>query len=182
MKVVFQNAICHSQNFSVWLSCIPEILQTNTNRMQTIRTPFYSAIADLAVLDGFAGIVENSSDAILTRDADKKITSWNKGAELLLGYKREEAIGKTAQELGMIRFTPGEMKELDEALEKSGVWKAEKEYYHRDGNRLYGSVSANVMKDETGQIGSVVLSSATSPFRPNWKTSSSNTMKRWNSG
>lgn len=125
--------------------------------MQNKKTDFHYEIADLAVLDGFAGIVENLSDAILTRDTDKRISSWNKGAELLLGYKREEAIGKTAHELGMIRFTAEEMHELDKSLEKSGVWKAEKEYYHRDGRRLYGAVSANVMRDESGKIGSVVF-------------------------
>ncbi|MFN8305327.1 MAG: PAS domain S-box protein [Ferruginibacter sp.] len=125
--------------------------------MHTLPPNFPFEIADLAVLDGFAGIVENLSDAILTRDAGKRITSWNKGAELLFGYKRDEAIGKTAHELGMIRFTADEMHELDESLEKSGSWKAEKEYYHRDGRRLYGAVSANVMRDESGKIGSVVF-------------------------
>ena len=41
-----------------------------------------------------AAIVEYSSDAIMTRDLEGKVTSWNKGAERLYLYKASEAVGK----------------------------------------------------------------------------------------
>jgi diguanylate cyclase (GGDEF)-like protein/PAS domain S-box-containing protein len=43
-----------------------------------------------------AAIVENSNDAIIGRTLDGVITSWNAGAELLLGHTAAEAIGKPA--------------------------------------------------------------------------------------
>lgn len=42
----------------------------------------------------FRGILEHSVDAIVILDVDSKIVVWNKGAEMMFGYKAEEAIGK----------------------------------------------------------------------------------------
>jgi PAS domain-containing protein len=48
-------------------------------------------------LAGLAAIVRSSHDAIVSIDADLRITSWNRGAEAMYGYRAEEVLGKPSE-------------------------------------------------------------------------------------
>ena len=52
---------------------------------------------DAALL--LASVVETSDDAIISKNLDGIITSWNKGAERIFGYLAEEIIGKSVKVL-----------------------------------------------------------------------------------
>jgi PAS domain S-box-containing protein len=59
--------------------------------------------AELKHADAFPGLfkalVDSSDDAIIMKDLNGIIRTWNKGAERIFGYKPEEIIGKSVTEL-----------------------------------------------------------------------------------
>jgi PAS domain S-box-containing protein len=62
----------------------------------------------------YRAIIESSDDAILSKDLEGLILSWNRGAERLFGYTSEEAVGK----LVTIIIPPDRLDEEPTILEK----------------------------------------------------------------
>ncbi len=97
-------------------------------------------------------IVENARDyAIFSLDLERRITSWNSGAQEILGYTQKEAVGQSAD----IIFTPddraGGIPQL-EARTAIAEGRATDERWHlrKDGSRLWGSGVMMAMRDGPG--------------------------------
>src|SRR5580692_7936791 len=58
-----------------------------------------------------AAIIESSDDAIVSKDLDGTIRSWNRGAERIFGYLAEEIIGKP-----IMILIPADHQEEEEAI------------------------------------------------------------------
>ena len=97
-----------------------------------------------------AAIVESSQDAIYGGDFDGKLTSWNKGAELIYGYTAEEAIGRHVSFL----VPPGRHDELPVLSEelKNGLLTHNYETVRvaKDGRLVDVSVSISAVLDSSG--------------------------------
>jgi PAS domain S-box-containing protein len=99
-----------------------------------------------------ASIIDSSDDAILSKDLNGIITSWNKGAERIYGYAPEEVIGKHISIL-----TPGDRPdEVSKILEKvsqgEGVEHYESVRLAKDGRRLDVSLSVSPLRNAAGDI------------------------------
>lgn len=101
-----------------------------------------------------ARIVENSSEAIFSRGLDQRIISWNIGAEKLFGFSKQEAIGKTADELGFIRLQPEEIKNIQTTIVRYGSWRSERVLFHKNGTEIFGDITANCNWNEYGDVSS----------------------------
>jgi len=121
-------------------------------------TPVIDSSADN--LPHFAtALIENIGDAVVVTDTDYRITGWNKGAEQLYGYRKEEAIGKTAHETIPTEFLKENDKQgWQDALDSVGCWKGEVIQKNRNGKRINILASIAYVKNEIGEpIGAVSI-------------------------
>jgi PAS domain S-box-containing protein len=100
----------------------------------------------------YAAIIESSDDAILSKDLDGVILSWNRGAERLFGYSADEAIGhpvtliipadRLEEEPNILRrIRRGEAVEHFETIRR-----------RKDGTLLDISLTVSPIRDSRGNI------------------------------
>ena len=82
-----------------------------------------------------ADLLELASEAIMVRDRDGIIRSWNAGAEAVYGWTREEAVGRNAHEL-LGTEPEGGLEALRGALETSGRWEGNMRQTRKDGTEI----------------------------------------------
>jgi two-component system, chemotaxis family, CheB/CheR fusion protein len=99
-------------------------------------------------------LIENVKDfAIFTNDENRRISSWNPGAEALIGYAEQEIIGQSSDMI----FVPEDRekgdpeKEVRSAIE-DGVASNERWHLRKDGSRFYGSGTVRPLRDSKGQF------------------------------
>jgi PAS domain S-box-containing protein len=97
-------------------------------------------------------IIENSEDAIISKDLNGTITSWNQAATRLLGYTAEEAIGQPIDMLIPEDRPDEEPAILAKIRRGEQIQHYETLRRRKDGSLVDISVSISPIVDETGQI------------------------------
>jgi PAS domain S-box-containing protein len=99
-----------------------------------------------------AAIIESSDDAIVSKDLNGVIMSWNKGAEKLFGYAAEEVIGKSI----MIVIPPDRANEETRVLESIRSGKKIDHYetvrLRKNGSLVEISLTVSPIRDKSGNI------------------------------
>ena len=99
-----------------------------------------------------AAIIESSDDAIMGKNLDGIIESWNSGAEQIYGYTAEEIIGKNVSLLA----PETRKEEVNEILQKikqgEHVNHIETERIRKDGNHFAVSLTVSPIRDTSGNI------------------------------
>ena len=99
-----------------------------------------------------ASIIASSDDAIVSKDLDGTITSWNGGAERMFGYLAEEIIGKS-----IMTLIPPDHQKVEEAI-LGRIGRGERvEHYQtirqrKDGNLIDVSLSVSPVRNAQGKV------------------------------
>jgi PAS domain S-box-containing protein len=111
-------------------------------------------VRELPALDAsrYAAIVESSDDAILSKDREGTITSWNRAAERLYGYTSEEAIGKPISILIPPERAGEEHEIIGRVLHGERFSHYETERVRKDGSRVFVSLTVSPIKEDDGRI------------------------------
>ena len=101
------------------------------------------------------GLLDLTHDTIFVRDMNDVITYWNRGAEELYGWRKEEAVGQVSHRLiqTMCR-TPRE--QISAQLLATGRWEGELTQTKRDGTTVVVSSRWALQQDESGNPAGVL--------------------------
>ena len=97
-------------------------------------------------------IIDSSDDAIISKDLNGIIRSWNSGAERLFGYTAEEVIGQNIS----ILAAPGRVNEFPDILQR--IRRGERIHRYvtkrrtKDGRILTISLTVSPIKDSAGNV------------------------------
>jgi PAS domain S-box-containing protein len=99
-----------------------------------------------------AAIVESSDDAIIGKDLDGIITTWNRAAQRLYGYRPDEIVGKS-KSLLIPPDRPDELRGiLDKIRHAMRVEPYETVRVRKDGRRVDVSITVSPVRNEVGEI------------------------------
>jgi len=111
--------------------------------------------AEEALRDGeqrFRAIVESSNDAIVSKDLQGTITSWNNAAERIFGFSAQEAIGRSIT----IIIPPELRAEETDILQRLALGQRidhfETVRQRKDGSRLHVSLTISPIRNSRGDI------------------------------
>ncbi len=96
-------------------------------------------------------VIESSHDGIISVDPDLTIKTWSRGAEQILGWSREEVIGRRAA------FVPAELWEEASAMVERAMFSKQALYYetvrrHKDGRTIDVSLSLSPLLGTDGAV------------------------------
>jgi PAS domain S-box-containing protein len=99
-----------------------------------------------------AAIVESSDDAIVAKDVNGTITSWNRAAERMFGYTANEAIGQSIRIIIPETLQHEEDTILNRIRRGDSVQHFETTRCRKDGSCLPISVTISPIRDKSGTI------------------------------
>jgi PAS domain S-box-containing protein len=102
-------------------------------------------------LAAHTALLDLTPDAILARDADRRITFWNRGAQTTYGWSPAEALGADPGDLLRTEY-PIPLEEIERLVTETGGWAGDLVQHARDGRRLVVESRWAAQYDETRRL------------------------------
>lgn len=99
-----------------------------------------------------ANVVEHTHNGIFITDTHQRIIEINPSFTDYSGYTREDALGKTPEELFFACDDPLFFKHVWQSKESAGDWRGETKNKRKDGSIYPAKLDLFVVRDETGDV------------------------------
>ncbi|WP_300455654.1 PAS domain S-box protein [Desulfobacula sp.] len=98
-----------------------------------------------------ATLLENVSDAVISTDLDFRIISWNSAAYQIYGWKAQEVIGKTLQEVFQMEHAHIKKQEMLATVRDTGKWQGELRQTIKNGATIDIHATVSRVFDDKGK-------------------------------
>lgn len=99
-----------------------------------------------------AAIVESSQDSIMSKTLDGIVTSWNRGAQLMFGYRADEMIGRHVSKLFPLELLAEEDQFINKIKSGQNIRQYETTRLRKNGERFPVSLTLSPVVDDKGKI------------------------------
>lgn len=97
-------------------------------------------------------LLDGLDDAVMAADEHFILTAWNKAAEEMYGWKAEEALGRSINEITGSELTSEQINQARRILDEIGDFHADVIHNTKDGKMIYVEVTFLALRAEDGRI------------------------------
>jgi PAS domain S-box-containing protein len=147
----FEYRYVHPQLGLRWFYCKGRKFQDETRMFGIVQDVTARKSAEEAS-QRLAAIVESSDDAIISKNLDGIVTSWNPRAEQMFGFTAAEMIGRPITTIIPLELHADETRILSTIARGERLEHFETERLTKSGGRIEVSLTVSPVKDEQGRI------------------------------
>jgi PAS domain S-box-containing protein len=152
----FESQIFRKDGSIIWISENVRVIRNDSDEVL-----YYEGTVEditerkraMAQIEEQAALLDKAQDAIKVRDLQGRILFWNKGAERIYGWTREEAMSSHVSRL--ISTETAKEERAYTALLKDGEWSGELQQTARDGRKLTVEARWTLLRDDDGNPKSI---------------------------
>ncbi|HEX8310840.1 MAG TPA: PAS domain-containing protein, partial [Chthoniobacteraceae bacterium] len=112
----------------------------------------FPATRDMEMLRQRSAVFDHLADGVIVTTLEGVIIDWNRGAEEMFGWLRDEVIGKTPAILHGEADAPVLTDSINATAAKDGRWHGEIEFIRKDGSRGVCETTTTPLRNAAGEI------------------------------